>query len=239
MRMRKALRKIHRWTGLLSALWLLQLAMTGLLLQHADDLKLTQTHVSSPTVLKWFGYAKNHQIWYSGEQAIYQVDDVVGFNDVKANIAAPLVGVVRSQNQWLVATSDSVYRFNQQGEIIQQLDDYDGVPTPINQLIINKQGDVDIQVEEQWYTLQASGDFIATQQTFNKPIQARPMTASEQSQYLSQALQGKLSYDKVLHGIHAGIQGSKWLNSLSALALIFLCFSGIFLFFKQPKNKRR
>jgi hypothetical protein len=236
MRIRKALRKIHRWVGLLSALWLLQLAITGLLLQHADDFKLTQSYVSSPTVLKWFGYGTRQQIWDLDQQVIYQVDEVVGFSAVQVKIAAPLIGAALWQDQWLVATADTLYGFNQQGETVLQLDDFDGVPTPISALSAEKDS-LHIQVNDQWFSMLPSGEFQATTQTINQPSQARSMTTAEQQQFFAVALQDKLSYDKVLHGIHAGIQGSKWLNSLSALALLFLCFSGIYLFFKQPKRK--
>ncbi len=237
MRIRKALRKIHRWVGLLSALWLLQLAVTGLLLQHADDFKLTQTHVSSPTVLKWFGYGTRQQVWDLDQQVIYQVDEVVGFSTLQVKIAAPLTAAALWQDQWMVATADTLYGFNQQGETVLQLDDFDGLPTPVSALDADKEN-LYIQAGERWYRLLPSGEFQATTQTINQPIQARSMTTAEQQQFLAVALQDKLSYDKVLHGIHAGIQGSKWLNSLSALALMFLCFSGIYLFFKHPKSKR-
>ena len=237
MRVRKALRKIHRWVGLLSALWLLQLAITGLLLQHADDFKLTQTYVSSPAVLQWFGYGTRQQAWDLNQQVIYQVDGVVGFSAVQVKMAVPLTGAALWQDQWMVATANTLYGFNQQGETVLQLDDFDGLPTPISALSAEK-GDLHIQANDQWFMMLPSGEFQATTQTIKQPSQARPMTTAEQHQFFATALQDTLSYDKVLHGIHAGIQGSKWLNSLSALALLFLCLSGIYLFFKHPKSKR-
>ena len=237
MRMRKALRKIHRWVGLLSALWLLQLATTGLLLQHADDFNLSQTYVSSPTVLKWFGYGQTQQVWQLDEQVIYQVDEVVGFNGVQVNIAAPLKGAALWQGQWLVATADTLYGFNHLGETVLQLDDFDGIPTPISELT-DANGGLHILVKDQWFSMQLSGEFQPAQLTINNLNTARSMNAAEQRQFFAEALQNKLSYDKVLHGIHAGIQGSKWLNTLSSLALLYLCFSGIYLFIKKPKTKR-
>ena len=242
MRIRKLLRKIHRWVGLLSALWLIQLAITGLLLQHADDLKLTTTHVSSPAVLKWFGYGSRAQIWQYGDQTFYQIDGVVGFGGLQVDLSSPVIAAVNglkvdAQTQWVVATSSALYWFNPQGEIRLQLDDFDGVPTPISGLSI-QDNSITVLVENQWYVMQADKEFAVTSQHPESIHTGRSMTAKEQNQYFAAALKDKLSYDKVLHGIHAGIQGSKWLNSLSALALLFLCLSGIYLFFKHPKSKR-
>ena len=242
MRLRKALRKIHRWVGLLAALWLLQLASTGLLLQHADDFNLTQKHVSSAKLLKWFGYGARQQIWHHNNNVLYQIDDVVGFNGQLVTLSAQIVGAVRvtdldAQQLWVVATRDALYWFNQQGETSRQLDDFDGVPTPISGLY-SEDNNLYIQVKNQWFAMQAAGDFIPTTQNHVADSTGRSMTSTEQNQYFATALTNKLSYDKVLHGIHAGIQGSKWLNSLSALALFYLCFSGIYLFIKQPSRKR-
>ncbi len=242
MRLRKALRKIHRWVGLLSALWLLQLAVTGLLLQHADDFNLTQMHVSSPKVLQWFGYGTRQQIITVQDQNLYQIDEVVGFDEHKIPITGQLVAAVRSidiqgQDLWVLATANSLYWINPQGEIIQQLDDFDGLPTPVSGLF-SAEGKVNVAKGKQWYQLLKTGDFVPLTGQFSSPEIFRSMSSAEQDQYFEAALQGKLSYDKVLHGIHAGIQGSKWLNSLSALALLYLSVSGIYLFFKQPKRKR-
>jgi hypothetical protein len=241
MRLRKVFRKIHRWVGLISALWLLQLTITGLLLQHADSFKLTTTYINSPTILQWFDYGQRQQAWDVDDLTIFQLDDQAKINDSIINIPSPLVGVGHTGSNWVLATANTLYWLNQQGEIINQMDDFDGLPTPVQKMTATYES-INIQVNHRWAEINdgiiswhpTTPDIEAT-----KAIQARKLTSSEQGELFSSLLGNKLSYDKVLHGIHSGIKSSSWMNTLSALALLYLCFSGIYLFFKAPRNIQR
>ncbi len=236
MRLRKALRNLHRWAGLLSAVWLLLLAFTGLLLQHADRFGLSQMHVTSAATLQWFGYGQRQLAWDFGDETFYQLDDVISFQTAQSHSAAPVVAVAKWKNQWVVATEGSLRWLNELGETIDQLDDFDGLPTPIAQMTVNDD-QLLILVQDQWYQQTQTGFQLHQPQPKSTVIEPRALTGAEKTALFSELLGDKLSYDKVLHGIHAGIQGSVWLNTLSALALFFLCFSGIYLFFKKPKRK--
>jgi hypothetical protein len=238
MRVRKALRKIHRWVGMISAVWLLQLATTGLLLQHADDLKLSQNHVNSPTILKWFDYGKRQAAWQTSDEVLYQVDDVISFAGKFISLAEKVVAAVKIKQDWLVVTAQSVYRYNKEGELLLQLDDFDGLPTPIEQVEYTADS-LYIAANKKWFAVGSDGLVHAVKSTgASEHIESRSLTHAEQKNLLPQMLANRLSYDKVLHGIHSGIKSSSWLNTFSALALFYLCFSGLYLFFKQAKVKR-
>ena len=238
MRLRKALRKIHRWVGMISAVWLLQLATTGLLLQHADDLKLTSTYVNSPTLLKWFDYGKRQSAWQDNDEVFYQVDDVISFAGHFINQAEQVIGAVSIKQDWFAITEQSIYRYNMQGELLLQLDAFDGLPTPIEQVAYSADS-LYIVANNQWYVVNSRGLVQAVKSTgASTIIETRALTHAEQKTLLPHMFGNRLSYDKVLHGIHSGIKSSSWLNTFSALALFYLCFSGLYLFFKQPKVKR-
>ncbi len=236
MRMRKAFRKIHRWVGMISAVWLLQLATTGLMLQHADDFGLTSSYVTSPSILKWFNYGQRQQAWDATDDVFYQVDAAISFGGHYMKMDDALLGAVKSPDGWSVVSSQTLYRYNEQGDLAMQLDSFDGLPTPITQLALVG-GKAAIQSSGQWFSVNSSG---VTERLESPPIQvtsSRTLSTKEQDKLLPIMLKGLLSYDKVIHGIHAGIKSSSWLNTLSALALFYLCFSGMYLFFKQPKSK--
>lgn len=241
MRLRKALRKIHRWVGLLSALWLLQLAITGLLLQHADALRLTESHVTSSTLLQWFDHGRRQQIWDHTDGPLVQIDDVVLLGRHRLHVPAPLVAAAHwdaaeTGRLWVMATEQTLYGVNASGEVVFQYDDFDGLPTPVQALVFEA-GHLSLASAEQWYAVSIGGEFTDSQKPIQPPVPFRPLSQAEQRQYVATALSDKLTWDKVIHGIHAGIRSSVWLNTLSGLALLYLCFSGIYLFFKPPKRK--
>ena len=237
MRMRKALRKIHRWIGMISAVWLLQLATTGLLLQHAEDLKLTTSYVSSPAILQWFDYGKRQLAWDSEGEVFYQIDDAIGFSNFKIDQAEKIMAAVKIKQEWWAASAQSIYRYNQQGELVMQLDDFDGLATPIDKVALHTDY-WSHQSAGQWFEVDSNGMTLKLNHQPSEIVQARELGPEEKNIWLPRMLGNQLSYDKVLHGIHSGIKSSNWLNSLSALALFYLCFSGLYLFFKQPKSKR-
>ena len=242
MRLRKAFRKIHRWVGLLSALWLLQLATTGLLLQHADDFKLTSSYVSSPWILKWFDYGQRQFAWEVEGSVLYQVDDVLAYSGFTLNQAEKIIGVVKNQQDWLAVSAQSIYRYNPSGELVMQLDSFDGIPTPIEQVAYTTDDmgmdSMAIQSAGKWSVLDSEGSVKPLTSQPKVLIASRALTKAEEAELLPTLLSGRLSYDKVLHGIHSGIKSSSWLNTWSALALFYLSFSGFYLFFKQPKPKK-
>src|SRR5690349_3869727 len=58
LRTRRSLRSVyvwHRWLGVISALIVLMLAATGLLLNHSHELRLDSRYISNAALLDWYG----------------------------------------------------------------------------------------------------------------------------------------------------------------------------------------
>lgn len=255
MRLRKALRKIHRWIGLLASVWLLLLAVTGLLLQHADGLKLTQKPVKSVALLQWFEVVQFQQAWDLDNQRWFQVNNQIKWSDGEPwSVDSPVLDVIKLNHknaaglgEYVLVTSDVIYWANVEGELVYALDGLDGVPSAISQ-VAQVDNFLLIKAANQWYevtpeaSIQPASQSLLTQLKdahggSMKP-QPRSMSAAEVEQQLPLFQSPSFTYDKVIHGVHSGLKGSVWLNTLSALALLYLCLSGIYLFFKAPKSKR-
>ncbi len=239
MRLRKVFRKIHRWVGLLSALWLLQLTLTGLLLQHADRLQLGSTFTDSPAVLKWFDYGKSQLAWDSDNGVFYQIDDVVSLVGKQFKQSARTVAAMQVNDDWYAVTEQVVYHYNKNGELVMQIEAFDGLPTPIDKAGLTSSGLV-IKSAGKWAVIDDNGLVLPMNDLDDITIsQPRNLTDQEQKTLLPLVFKDRLSYDKILLGIHSGMKASVLLNTLSALALLYLCISGIYLFFKQPKRKNQ
>lgn len=233
------MRQLHRWIGLFASLWILQLALTGLLLQQSDALSLDRRYVQSARLLTWFGYGHKTQAFSHHNQQLYQIDDRVVINDQYRHFPQTIDYAAFWNNSWVVATAQSVYRLNLQGDIEWRLDDFDGLPTPVDNLHVDDR--VRVLNQQQWFIIR---DDLKIE-PIRAPVEAvnhaqkRPLTDTERQQVLPQALRKVLSYDKVLADIHAGYKGSVWLNTLTALALLYLALSGIILFFKPKSSSRQ
>lgn len=239
MKIRRQLRFLHRWIGLLAAVWILQLAMTGLLLQQADNLSLHQRFVQSPWLLQWFGYGQKAQSFQHHGQIIYQVDDQLLINNQRQRIPQTIHFAARMNDLWVVATKQTIYAFNNDSELMWRLDDFDGLPTPIDNLHVD--GRLWIEHNNQWS--QINGQLLiqpsAAPKTRINHAQQKQLSNDERRLVLPKTHPKVLSFDKVLADIHAGYKGSVWLNTVSALALLYLSLSGIFLFFKTKRKEQK
>ncbi|KAA3641433.1 MAG: hypothetical protein DWP95_06835 [Proteobacteria bacterium] len=239
MKIRRKLRFLHRWLGLLTSLWVIQLAFTGLLLQQTDKLSLDKRYVDSVWLLEWFGYGQKTQAFRHQGEVIYQVDDRLLMADKVQRLSQTVHFAAKKNKLWLAATEQALYGLNHNNEVIWRLDDFDGLPTPLHNLHVDEH--IWIKHNKQWYQINAQ--FVITPSA--APIgginhaQKDNLTAAERQTVLPKTLSQVLSYDKVLADIHAGYKGSVWLNSLTALALLYLSMSGIIMFFKNKSKNRK
>ena len=235
MRARKFFRKLHRWIGITAALWLLLLASTGLLLQHSHDWALDQKYIKNQTILKYYGVGKQY-LAFGDKQQLLQIDQQVFINETPSiRIDKPIVSALYQPPNWVLATETDMLWLDNEGQIIQQYDSYDGIKTPIQKLGL-LQGELYYQTPRGLYNLNES--------TISKSIKANIIWSKQNSNPSSKqkaiALSSKdyLSYEKFIFDIHAGITTAPILNDIAAIALIMLSLSGILLFFRKSKNNR-
>lgn len=237
MRLRKFLRKFHRWIGILASLWLLLLASTGFLLQHSHAWHLDKKYIQSPFLLQAYGIGKQFIAFNQKGHQLMQLDkQIIQDNKATIKLTQTIKSAIYSQSQWIVATDTQIYWLDQQGQIVQTMDDLDGLPTPINALG-QKDQHVFISNNNQAFSLpslepaKVSPQDIQWQQGFSD-AKLKILTLQKYSA-------DYLSYEQVIFNIHAGITAPGILNDFAAIALIILSLSGIFLFFKKRKTNRQ
>src|SRR6185436_2847690 len=79
-RRRRSLRSVyvwHRWLGVMSAVFVLMLASTGLLLNHSHQLRMDSRYIGNAAVLRWYGIrvAPPAQGFMAGGHWITTVED--------------------------------------------------------------------------------------------------------------------------------------------------------------------
>jgi hypothetical protein len=237
MRLRKFLRKFHRWIGILASLWLLLLASTGLLLQHSDDWHLNKKYIQSPFILEAYGIGKQFIAFNQDGHQLIQLDkQIIQDNQATIKLSQPIKSAIYSQAQWIVATDNQIYWLNKQGQLIQSMDDLDGIPIPITALG-QKDQHIFISSKNQIFLLPS----LKVSEVLSKDIQWKQgiSDAKLKISTLQQYNSNYLSYEQAIFNIHAGITAPGIFNDFAAIALIILSLSGIFLFFKKRKTNRQ
>lgn len=237
MRLRKFLRKFHRWIGILASLWLLLLASTGFLLQHSDDWHLDKKYIQNPFLLKANGIGKQFIAFNQGAHQLIQLDyQIIQDKNVSVKLTQPIKSAIYSQSQWIVATDTHIYWLNEQGQIVQTMDDLDDIPTPIAALGIKDQ-QLFIRSNNRIFSLPSLNSLDIAE----ADIQWKQGTTDAKHKIVTLQHHNTdyLSYEQFLFNIHAGITAPGILNDFAAISLIILSLSGIFLFFKKRKTNRQ
>ena len=225
--------RIHRWLGASVALALILLVITGWLLNHTTGLKLAERYCQWPWVLQWYGVSAaelSHAVPL-GEHWLSQWQQQLYWDQQPLSLDAPtpLVAGVAWRGEWLVALQDRLLFFSQQGQWVETLYDYSGIPTPITALVA---------VEQQLWLATSEGMFQSQDGSYWQAATQMPTVISEPVVLplsLQQAIQrqingGGVSWERVVQDLHSGrIFGSVgvWVVDLVGLLLLVLAATGL------------
>lgn len=127
----KAIVKWHRIVGIISATFVLLLALTGMLLNHTSALGLDQRYVQSRMLQGWYGMtAPDVQRSYPvGDAWVTQLEDRLYYNESElSGQYAPLQGAINVGDGVAVALADAILLLDRQGNTIEEIRAQPGLP---------------------------------------------------------------------------------------------------------------
>lgn len=236
--------KLHCYIGISSAIVLIMLSITGIALNHTEDLELDSQMIATPSLLDWYGINSPDELlsFSTHNHWITQVDQQVFF-DHTALIKSEekLLGAIETEEFIITALSDSILLLSLQGELIEQ-NSY----KKIQQLGIDSKNNIIIKSKS---GVMFSADGLLTWNTYdNKTDQAvtwsktAPLPSS-----LSQAIKNTfrssiLPLERVLLDLHSGRffgMIGVIIVDISGVFLIILSLSGCAIWVKHRLRKSR
>lgn len=236
MKIRIYIRKLHKYLGLFSAIWLLMLATTGLLLQNERLFSLQDKYIQSPVLLSLYDIGNQYIAFGDMKNYIIQTDyQLIVNGNLSEKLDEEIVSAIFNGSMWIAATSSRVYWFDRQGNELQRLDEFDGLVTPVLQLgqyqnrIIVKTHNGNYEINDRDKHLQDYNN--ADWGQFN---QSEELKLLAWNLYNAQFITAK----KLILDFHSGLTSSVVLNNLAGIGLIIISISGILLYF-QAKPRRK
>lgn len=233
----------HRTLGLFAGLFVLILAVTGILLNHTEDVGLDSRYVQSAWLLDWYGIAPpappvsyavgGHWVSQVGTRIYYDATEV-------AVDAGPLLGAVALPEMIVVATQGQLILLTRKGGHIETLEGGQGVPAGIRAIGVSG---------ERPAIRAAQGDYVADADLLEwkeQPItEPRWAVASVAPQGITQGLLAMyrgtgLTLERVVLDLHSGrIVGAwgRWIMDIAAGILIFLAATGTWMWLKQRRRR--
>ena len=167
--LRRLLFLSHRYLGLFTAAFVVMLAVTGLMLNHTEQLSLDQQQIQSTQILAWYGITLPEPgpgfqaggVWFLqySERLFMDGSEI-------SQQAGPLLGVVATPTLFVAAYPQALLLLGREGEVIEKLT---SLPGSIRRLGSSPDGGSPILETTQ-------GLYLADQQLLNwKPKAAGPV----------------------------------------------------------------
>ncbi len=124
----------HRWLGIGSIFFILLLSVTGIALNHSDDMNLDGRYLRSPWLLEWYGIevpapnssfvAAGHRVTLIGERLYYDNSELM-------NGLSRLVGAVSTPSFIAIATPTDLLLVTPGGALVERVDTQTFLPAGV------------------------------------------------------------------------------------------------------------
>jgi len=241
-KIRLKLIRLHQRLGLVVTVLVLLVSVTGILLNHTEELTLDQQPVASSWLISLYGIPLPKVYSYQvGEQWINGVGDKLYFGNWEVTYCANHLSAVVGYQQMLVAAcGDGLVLLTQEGEVIERLGASLGLPLPIQSMSVH-QDDLLLKTNDKtvlanldglnWRVIEPPLNLVWTRAT------GAPTEMVKRLQY--EFVGAELTLERVILDVHSGRLATKlgvWLIDLSALLMIFLALSGLWVWFSKKRH---
>lgn len=232
----------HRTAGILAAVIVLLLSVTGLILNHSDALDLNHRYAAGEWLLAWYDIdPKDPPLAFQvGDHWVVRIGERLYFDRGELSEGAGnLIGAVHQGDNIVVALGDRLLILSAGGDPMEVLTGAEGVPAGMKAIGVSAGGELVIRG--------AHGDYLVALDALewderNDDVMAEWAAAAplppEIAAHLLQLYRGKgLSLERVLVDLHSGrifgVLGA-WIVDLATIAFVFLAASGAWLWLKRP-----
>jgi len=226
----------HRYIGISTALFVIVLTITGLALNHTDELALDSSYIQSDLLLDWYGIDSPGELtsYTSGQITVSAVNDRIFWGrEHLSHVSTPLAGMLIYRNLVVIAAGGMLSLYSTTGELIEKLDNVAGVPVGILAIGTTAQDLLAVKAADGIYL---TDDSMLVWHRVDKPgvlwSEAAPAPPGLKED-LQQAYRGiGLPVERVLLDLHSGrIAGRAGIYLVDAAAILFLllAMSGVWL----------
>ncbi len=232
----------HRYLGLLIVLVIPLLTISGIMLNHTDDLRLGKREFSQHWLFAWYGITPvEGRFFFVGKEWLSQWGEQLYLNSTALTPRVErLIGAVRLPKVVVTSTSDALLLITPQGELLEILDSLDGVPRNIQALGVGENGRIVLSTRQG--LMEGDLESGSWQPTTITPTWAEEATPPKRLlRQLRQQNPGPgISAERLLLDLHSGRLFGKWgpyLVDFAALLLLLNAFSGLLIWWRRRHQR--
>ena len=232
--------KFHRYTGLSVAIFIVILTITGILLNHTEELELDSHYVTSRTILDWYGI-KPTEIkiaFKTDKQWIVQIDGQIFLGQQPVlKKSQTLLGIVATDSFYLLGFPDTLILLSPEGGLIEQ------IRKSVTRIAISGGQTVFIESENQIFF---SDDGLLTwKKTDQKNINwSQPLKLPEniKQKIRQKSLNRIIPYERLMLDIHSGRFFGQYggiIMDIAGILFILLAISGGWIWLRHTLRHRK
>ncbi|HNV88540.1 MAG TPA: PepSY-associated TM helix domain-containing protein [Methylotenera sp.] len=241
-RMIRFVRHWHARAGVIAALFLLFLAISGLVLNHTDALSLAKREVKASWLMHWYGLKstvpKQGYLFKDGFLAAADGRWVMDGHILREGAEQPPLGAMTWNQARVIAGAEALYLYTAEGQLIDKLSDAELPGKPIRQLGLA--GDKLVLATVRGHF--SSSDALTWQphdgeQPTWSSLQALPNAELKE---VKQAFAPSLPLERIILDLHSGRIFGRYgplLMDLAAIVLVVLSLSGVWIYLRTVRKK--
>lgn len=232
---------LHRRMGLISAIFVLLLSLTGLLLHYSNSLGLDQNYVGSQRLLSWYGIeAPQVSVSFAAESGsrVSQIGGALYVDSERLNgDFAELVGIATTEFGYVIATRRQLILLTPDAEIIEVLNQSHGLPQTIEALGQSDGGELFLRTP--LLLLGIDVDSLSFTEVANTGISWSEASRPDEAMQLAirqDYASALISWERLLLDLHSG-QLFGWLGRIlvdvMAILFILMAMTGIWIWSRR------
>jgi hypothetical protein len=238
---KKSINQIHKFTGIAVCVFLIHLSITGIFLNHTEDLGLDEKYTASPMILALYN------ISIPSQEESFLVDNIFisRFGDqvfmgnqpiIKSE--NPIIGAALSNQVLFIAFPNEMVLLTQEGELIERISSTAELPENIQKLGVSE-GILYLKTPNKlWQSSDQAQAWELSDSNFND-WSNEVIMPDQQTKQIEMYFSGKgVSLEQFFLDLHNGniIKGfGKWLLDIIAIFLLLLSISGIWIWLKKRR----
>lgn len=232
----------HRYIGVGVSALVIVLSVTGLLLNFSDALKLNRSYAGASWLLDHYNIGDFSVVSFQTDTNLISQASEFVYLDGKytLNLSESLVGAINIVQGLLLATNSSLILIDNQGQIIDELGSYSGLPESPLGISVTTQGHPVIRgVNTYW---KGSPELSAWQPLEGPhPKWIAPIETPDaiNSSIQNHARSHEINYERVMLDLHSGRLLGSWgqnIMSIAAALLLILAATGIIIWLRKKPN---
>lgn len=235
------LRQLHRWLGVISALFVLLLVISGWMLNHTERLALDTLRVNTGWLLDWYGMhpatepvsyrTGGHRLTWLEGRLYLDATNVTATN-------GPLVGAVAMPDMLAGATANRIYLMLSDGRLVEKIDVQRLIEEPLVGIGLTENGQLALNSGEQ--TSRLNLDTLTIQPLTGESVHWSapvPLPATLRAKIMQDWRGQGLPLERVVQDLHSGrilgLGGTLFMD-LIGLLLAGLAVTGLLIWLRRP-----